>query len=187
MSTQIYNERQSQPFNVVGLFGFLSGIVAYIFIFIIPMFAMLFWLGGHILSLIGLFRPKRACAVLGYILSMIPLVMISFFGMVNMSLSSLHNDSVFDQEPSFEALEPDSTVESESKDMIEIKSPRGGYVNVYIGMPKDEVKAVLGRPDKVDVNTFLGAVSETWQYDMPNYSRMTIEFRDGKLEIINQY
>ena len=107
--------------------------------------------------------------------------------MVNMSLSSLHNDSVFDQEPSFEALEPDSTVESESKDMIEIKSPRGGYVNVYIGMPKDEVKAVLGRPDKVDVNTFLGAVSETWQYDMPNYSRMTIEFRDGKLEIINQY
>ena len=73
-----------------------------------------------------------------------------------------------------------------AKHWIEIKSPRGGYVEVYIGMPSEEVKKLLGRPKSVTVNTYGDEVHEDWRYDLSGYSWITNDFRDGKLRSVHQ-
>lgn len=73
-------------------------------------------------------------------------------------------------------------------DSIEVKG-RKGYVNLTIGMSKQDVKDRLGRP----ITTEYSYGTETWKYEFPGEGMygtirvMTLEFRDGGLISINQY
>ena len=78
--------------------------------------------------------------------------------------------------------------EAVQSDSIEVKG-RNGYVNLAVGMSKDEVKARLGRPKTTDYRYG----QETWRYEFPGEGMygtvrvMMIEFRNGDLVSINQY
>lgn len=72
---------------------------------------------------------------------------------------------------------------------VEIRG-RKGYASVHIGMPKDSVKMLVGRPNKVDLRQYGGSVAvETWKYRINSkYTEdLVIEIRDGKLERVTQY
>lgn len=191
MNNRFSSECEPRPFNVIGLLGFMSGVFAYVLLFVTPILTVFFWMIGHIFSFIGLFRPRRVWAVFGYILSMIPLLVIPFILMNVLQMNRLSSQDGFMNDSELVVDASDVYVEeesSENKEFIEIRSPRGGYANVYIGMPKEEVKSVLGRPKKVKAHNGYGNVLyETWEYDLPNYSWMTIEIKDGKLTSFNQY
>lgn len=63
-----------------------------------------------------------------------------------------------------------------------------GNVTLHTGMPKDSVKILLGKPDKVDLRTFNFSKREDWGYKIKtNYGTdLDIEFKDGKLESVRQ-
>lgn len=61
---------------------------------------------------------------------------------------------------------------------------------LYLSMPKDSVKMLLGQPSDVRVSTILDDVHETWEYfdTFPgSYSPIQIEFINGMLTGANQY
>lgn len=71
---------------------------------------------------------------------------------------------------------------------MEVKG-RNGYVTLYIGMPKDEVEQLLGKPDAVSVMPIGGEVHETWKYDanrQRNIPLSHIQFEDGRLSGVTQ-
>ena len=65
---------------------------------------------------------------------------------------------------------------------------KNGVVTLYIGMPKDSVKLLVGKPDEVDLRELGRTYYETWRYNIKNnYSPdLRIEFEDGKLEGLRQ-
>lgn len=56
-------------------------------------------------------------------------------------------------------------------------------VELYVGMPKEEVRSVLGKPKSTDMMTIGGCVHETWRY---SYKYTSVNFKDGKLDGVNQ-
>ena len=71
---------------------------------------------------------------------------------------------------------------------IEVKG-RKGYVTLYIGMPKDDVEQLLGKPDAVSVTPIGDEVREDWTYKLNRHHDMPqsyITFKDGKLSGVTQ-
>ena len=71
---------------------------------------------------------------------------------------------------------------------IEVKG-RKGYVTLYIGMPKDEVEQLLGKPDGVNMLPIGDEVHETWRYDSDKkrgFPYTSVDFEDGKLSSVMQ-
>jgi hypothetical protein len=66
-----------------------------------------------------------------------------------------------------------------------------GIVNLHTYMPKDSVKALMGRPQSTDVDNYgyKDEVRETWRYRGSNnyIDEFTIEFTNGKLKSVRQY
>lgn len=203
--------------NVIGILGLAAAVTALLFRDQ-PTITALFWVAGFVASFIGLFFRHRIWGILGFLVSMIPMVALVFWfgvhyeqlvadgyiGKENIVPESVApqtdmarqtNDAVADAKPekpkvTQPAPQPKTTTLPKSAasrptkkqvDYIEIKGPKG-YVNVYIGMPKDEVKALLGRADGVSVMTIGNETHETWTYRDSNYLR--IEFVNGKLDTI---
>lgn len=71
---------------------------------------------------------------------------------------------------------------------VEVKGKKGN-VTLHTGMPKDSVRILVGKPDKVDLHSIGNAAYETWGYKLRNnyLSDLDIEFKDGKLKSIRQY
>lgn len=61
----------------------------------------------------------------------------------------------------------------------------GKEYKLYIGMPKEEVRALIGKPDNVDMMTIGDEVHESWNYRL-NIHMLMLSFVDGKLEGIHQ-
>lgn len=218
-----------QKNNIIGILGFVAGILAFVFLDNI-FTTLLFWLLGLVASIIGAFTPRRVWGILGLMLAAIfPFIFliscfIAWFSsdeftaeefialtqnktnevaepleqqMFNLAflagekLEDAMKDSSADmtysaitdmqQESESEAIS--STAQSGGKqvDYIEIKGPKG-YVNVYIGMPKEEAKTLLGRADNVSVTTVGDDTHETWRYY--DSSSLMIKFVNGKLKSI---
>ena len=70
---------------------------------------------------------------------------------------------------------------------VEVKG-RKGKVTLHTGMPKDSVQILVGKPDKVDLNSIGNSTYESWGYKLKkNYlSDLDIEFQDGKLKSVRQ-
>lgn len=180
----------SQRPNFIGVIGLVAVVVAYV-----PQLDFFtsgwLWVIGILAGVIGIFRPRRLWGILAICGGILPMFVVYVW--VGYNLEQLKADGYFGEVPTkaiVQSEEVDATYSEPvepAKHWIEIKSPRGGYVEIYIGMPSEEVKNLLGRPKSVDVNTFAGDVREEWRYDLPGYSWMTIDFENGKLERINQY
>jgi hypothetical protein len=70
---------------------------------------------------------------------------------------------------------------------IEVNGKKGS-TTLYTGMPKDSVKMLLGKPDKVDFNEFANTPYEKWGYKINNQhiSDLDIDFENGRLKGVSQ-
>lgn len=68
-------------------------------------------------------------------------------------------------------------------------STKNGLVKLYISMPKDEIKNLLGIPSTTDMYTSSNTVYEKWNYMGRNsvIPEFTFHFENGKLKSYNQY
>jgi hypothetical protein len=66
-----------------------------------------------------------------------------------------------------------------------------GIVKLHTYMPKDSVKALMGRPQSTDVDNYdyMDEVRETWRYRGSNkyIDEFKIEFTNGKLMSVTQH
>lgn len=70
---------------------------------------------------------------------------------------------------------------------IEIKGKKGN-AEVHIGMPKDSVYILAGKPDDVDLHSIGNTTYEKWGYKIKNgyISDLNFKFEDGELVAVNQ-
>jgi hypothetical protein len=77
---------------------------------------------------------------------------------------------------------------------IEIKGKKGN-VTLHIGMPKDSVKILVGKPDEVNLDEIGNIHFEKWGYKITNKHRvpaeyqmpdLNIDFKNGRLNGVRQ-
>ena len=83
--------------------------------------------------------------------------------------------------------EPDE-VQSEVLQYFEIQGPKG-EVTLHIGMEKDSVRILLGKPRSVDVDSNVLGTFEEWSYRVRSkyIEDLTISFENGELKSVRQY
>jgi hypothetical protein len=81
----------------------------------------------------------------------------------------------------------DKIVEKKQVQYVEIKGKKG-KAEVYIGMPKDSVYILAGKPDDVDLNSIGNTTYESWGYKINDkyISDLNFRFEDGELVEVRQ-
>ena len=82
---EVVSANQTEQKNVIGLVGMIVAIVALVFS-MVPVLGWILWLFGELFSVIGLFKKPRTCAVIGFILSLMGLVLTLLLGGIIKSL-----------------------------------------------------------------------------------------------------
>lgn len=82
---EVVSANQTEQKNVIGLVGMIVAIVALVFS-MIPVLGWILWFFGELFSVIGLFKKPRTCAVIGFVLSLMGLVLTLLLGGIIKSL-----------------------------------------------------------------------------------------------------
>jgi hypothetical protein len=82
---EVISANQTEQKNVIGLVGMIIAIVALVFS-MVPVLGWILWFFGELFSVIGLFKKPRTCAVIGFILSLMGLVLTLLLGGIIKSL-----------------------------------------------------------------------------------------------------
>ena len=82
---EVVSANQTEQKNVIGLVGMIVAIVALVFS-MVPVLGWILWFFGELFSVIGLFKKPRTCAVIGFILSLMGLVLTLLWGGIIKSL-----------------------------------------------------------------------------------------------------
>lgn len=82
---EVVSANQTEQKNVFGLVGMIIAIVALVFS-MVPVLGWILWFFGELFSVIGLFKKPRTCAVIGFILSLMGLVLTLLLGGIIKSL-----------------------------------------------------------------------------------------------------
>ena len=82
---EVVSANQAEQKNVIGLVGMCVAIVALVFS-MVPVVGWILWFFGELFSVIGLFKKPRTCAVIGFILSLMGLVLTLLLGGIIKSL-----------------------------------------------------------------------------------------------------
>lgn len=88
-------------------------------------------------------------------------------------------------------VEEDTILDVSKRQYVEVRG-RKGEVSLYVGMPKDSVKTLVGKPTKVNMRTMGPFVFEDWVYIFPGqgayggHRHLTINFTDGALNSIQE-
>ena len=82
---EVVSANQTEQKNVIGLVGMIVAIVALVFS-MVPVLGWILWFFGELFSVIGLFKNPRTCAVIGFILSLMGLVLTLLLGGIIKSL-----------------------------------------------------------------------------------------------------
>lgn len=82
---EVVSANQTEQKNVFGLVGMIVAIVALVFS-MIPVLGWILWFFGELFSVIGLFKKPRTCAVIGFVLSLMGLVLTLLLGGIIKSL-----------------------------------------------------------------------------------------------------
>lgn len=82
---EVVSANQTEQKNVFGLVGMIVAIVALVFS-MVPVLGWILWFFGELFSVIGLFKKPRTCAVIGFILSLMGLVLTLLLGGIIKSL-----------------------------------------------------------------------------------------------------
>ena len=85
VKTEVVSANQIEQKNVIGLVGMIVAIVALVFS-MVPVLGWILWFFGELFSVIGLFKKPRTCAVIGFILSLMGLVLTLLLGGIIKSL-----------------------------------------------------------------------------------------------------
>ena len=106
-----------------------------------------------------------------FILGFVAGILCTFFVLFLFALGSRHNE----------------IPEKKHFEYVEIKGEKGN-VQVHIGMPKDSVYILAGKPDEVNLMTIGNSTHETWNYKMTNkyVPDLSVEFEDGELTAVRQ-
>ncbi len=117
-------------------------------------------------------------------------------GIICIVLWELANGLFLNKESKVELLDesyleeqlPTEEEEQTYKQWFELPT-KDGEISMYVNMPKDSVKLVMGKPNSVDVMSFGQSVRETWEYRRSNRfsSDITITFLNGELINVSQY
>ncbi|MBN1463730.1 MAG: hypothetical protein JW922_08675, partial [Paludibacteraceae bacterium] len=64
-----------------------------------------------------------------------------------------------------------------------------GNVMLHVGMIKDSVQILVGKPDEVDLSSVGNYTYENWGYKIKNnsVSDLNIDFENGKLKGVRQH
>ena len=70
---------------------------------------------------------------------------------------------------------------------VEVKGKKG-RVSLYVGIPKDSVELLLGKPDDVRLNTLSTDTYEDWGYKLKNsyIPDLEISFKNGRMTSVDQ-
>ena len=82
---EVVSANQTEQKNVIGLVGMIVAIVALVFS-MVPGLGWILWFFGELFSVIGLFKKPRTCAVIGFVLSLMGLVLTLLLGGIIKSL-----------------------------------------------------------------------------------------------------
>lgn len=82
---EVVSANQTEQKNVIGLVGMIVAIVALVFS-MVPVLGWILWFFGELFSVIGLFKKPRTCAVIGFVLSLMGLVLTLLLGGIIKSL-----------------------------------------------------------------------------------------------------
>lgn len=82
---EVVSANQTEQKNVIGLVGMIIAIVALVFS-MVPVLGWILWFFGELFSVIGLFKKPRTCAVIGFVLSLMGLVLTLLLGGIIKSL-----------------------------------------------------------------------------------------------------
>lgn len=82
---EVVSANQTEQKNVIGLVGMIVAFVALVFS-MVPVLGWILWFFGELFSVIGLFKKPRTCAVIGFILSFMGLVLTLLLGGIIKSL-----------------------------------------------------------------------------------------------------
>lgn len=106
-----------------------------------------------------------------FILGFIAGIIFTFLGLFLFSLGIRH----------------DITEEKVQEQFVEIKGKKGN-AEVHIGMSKDSVYILAGKPDDVDLQSIGNTTYESWGYKIKNdyVSDLNFKFEDGELVGVDQ-
>lgn len=177
-------QRPKKTTNRAGVTGFILALLGFLLCWI-PGLNILLWLLGLIFSIVGICKTPRTFAAVGIGITCISIWLILLFS--TSYLLARRNQQA--REALWEYL--DCHIENDTKQPIEYVEITGkkGPVTLYIGIPKDSVRMLVGKPDEVDLRTVGSEVREDWGYKIKNKyaSDLDIGFIDGRLKSIDQY
>lgn len=81
-----------------------------------------------------------------------------------------------------EQLENKKTIQK-----VDVKGKKG-RVALYVGIPKDSVELLVGKPDEVRLNTIGNTTYENWGYKLKNkyISDLEVSFENGRMTSVEQ-
>ena len=82
---EVVSANQTEQKNVIGLVGMIIAIVALVFS-MVPVLGWILWFFGELFSVIGLFKKPRTCAVIGFVVSLMGLILTVFVGSIIKSI-----------------------------------------------------------------------------------------------------
>ena len=82
---EVVSANQTEQKNVIGLVGMIVAIVALVFS-MVPVLGWILWFFGELFSVIGLFKKPRTCAVIGFVVSLMGLILTVFVGSIIKSI-----------------------------------------------------------------------------------------------------
>ena len=82
---EVDSANQAEQKNVIGLVGMCVAIVALVFS-MVPVVGWILWFFGELFSVIGLFKKPRTCAVIGFVVSLMGLILTVFVGSIIKSI-----------------------------------------------------------------------------------------------------
>lgn len=169
------NHRLVEKKNTIGFVGFILALLGMLFCWV-PGLSFLLWFLGLIFSIIGVRRTSRGFAIVGIVITCVSSVYVFVVTITGLIVGlAIYTEDI-------ENRMVKTTIE-----YVEIRGKKGS-VEVYIGMPKDSVRMLVGKPDGVDMRNTFGTTYEDWGYKINNRysSDLDIHFEDGRLQSVQQ-
>lgn len=178
--------KEKENKNRAGLTGFILALLGLLFCWV-PGLNFLFWLMGLIFSIVGICKIPRVFAAVGIGITCISIWLVLLFSAAYIMTWTEYQDSNVLNKPDFGIMFGEERQEIKELEYVEIRG-RKGNVSLYIGMPKDSVRMLVGKPGSVDLRTFIDETHEEWGYKIKNsyIEDLKIKFVDGKLERVEQ-
>lgn len=174
------SQKEKKERNKIGLIGFIFALLGFVFCWI-PVLNILLWLLGLIFSIIGICRVPRIFAGIG-----IGITCISIWLVLLSSLSVIAGIVNY-MDPGQTGTILDDECNTKRIEYVEVQG-RNGNVMLYVGMPKDSVRQLVGKPGSVKLDTYGNTTVERWGYRIKSayIDDLEIEFSNGRLESIDQ-